>query len=139
MNYEEIFIEEKTESINTIGITDNISENYLREICQEYANNYGGQLESQVMLDRSETSCENCEYFYDDNDGDKKFEHMGVCRLCSDNRALEDAEIPKTKNSESAWADGISEDGQFAHVILTVDKYKFGCKQFEPKLREGTT
>ena len=78
MNYEEIFIEEKTESINTIGITDNISENYLREICQEYANNYGGQLESQVMLDRSETSCEKCEYWMHDEDD---LPNKGYCKM----------------------------------------------------------
>lgn len=30
------FIEIKTDSINTIGITDPISEKYLKEICEEY-------------------------------------------------------------------------------------------------------
>ena len=32
----EKFIEEKTNSINTIGITDPIDEEYLKEICEEY-------------------------------------------------------------------------------------------------------
>ena len=30
------FIEAKTNSINTIGITDSISKDYLKEICEEY-------------------------------------------------------------------------------------------------------
>jgi len=30
------FIEEKVDNINTIGITDPISEEYLKEICEEY-------------------------------------------------------------------------------------------------------
>lgn len=30
------FIEEKAESINTLGITDSISEEYLKGICEEY-------------------------------------------------------------------------------------------------------
>lgn len=32
----EKYIEEKTESINCIGITDSISEGYLKEICEGY-------------------------------------------------------------------------------------------------------
>lgn len=36
MKYLDEFIEKKTDSINTIGITDGIDEEYLKEICEEY-------------------------------------------------------------------------------------------------------
>jgi len=36
MNELDKFIEKACDSINTIGITDPISESYLKEICEEY-------------------------------------------------------------------------------------------------------
>jgi hypothetical protein len=32
------FIKKRTDSINTIGITDPLNEEYLKEICEEYFN-----------------------------------------------------------------------------------------------------
>ncbi|MCP4493156.1 MAG: hypothetical protein GY820_38530 [Gammaproteobacteria bacterium] len=55
MNEQE-FIEERTNDINTIAITDSIDQQYLREICQKYCEKYGpesGQLNTNV-------SCEMC-------------------------------------------------------------------------------
>ncbi len=48
---EQKFIEEKVDSINTIGITDPIDEEYLREICVEYVKLFGTKKPTKKVIE----------------------------------------------------------------------------------------
>ena len=94
-------------------------------ISKESAEQLSNQVERVVMLDRSEISCENCGHWDVMSDDP-------LIRRCE---GIKNEKNVKDYRNINAYVENNSD--YYDEKLIT--HKNFGCKQFEPKLSEGTT